>query len=108
MEMSVQNTAIIVLVYGTLVSLGGVMGYAKAKSKPSLFAGVGFGIALLVCGAMLWQGERRVLPGAAVLAGVLLIVMGIRFAKTKKFMPAGLVALLSLVVVVLLVMALRA
>ncbi len=102
-----QNIAIVVLVYGALVLVGGVMGFARAQSKPSLCAGVGFGLALLLCGAMLWQGNRRVLPGGVVLAGVLLVVMGIRFARTRKFMPAGLVALLSLVVVVMLVMALR-
>ncbi len=102
-----QTTAMIVLVYGALVLLGGVMGYAKAQSKPSLFAGVGFGLALLASGAMLWQGNSRALPGATVLAAVLLLVMGIRFARTKKFMPAGLVALMSLVVVIVLVRALR-
>jgi len=102
-----QTTAMIVLVYGTLVLLGGVLGFARARSRPSLFAGVGFGLALLISGAMLWQGNARVLPGTTALAGVLLIVMGVRFARTKKFMPAGMVALMSLIVVIILIRALR-
>jgi uncharacterized membrane protein (UPF0136 family) len=106
--MELQTTAMIVLVYGALVVLGGVMGFAKAKSKPSLYAGLGFGFALVISGEMLRQGNTRVLPGATVLAAVLLLVMGIRFARTKKFMPAGLVALMSLAVVIVLVQAIRA
>ena len=106
--MELQTTAIIVLIYGALVVLGGVMGYVKAKSKPSLYAGLGFGFALVISGQMLWQGNTRVLPGATVLAAILLVVMGIRFARTKKFMPAGLVALMSLAAVIVLVQAIRA
>jgi uncharacterized membrane protein (UPF0136 family) len=56
-----------------------------------------FGSALVVSGLYLWHGERMGLTAAVVLAATLLVLMGIRFAKTRKFMPAGLVAILSLV-----------
>ena len=102
-----ERIAVIVWVYGALVLVGGVMGWIKAQSKPSLMSGVGFGVALLFSGWFIWQGDRHALLGTAVLAGVLLIVMGIRFGATSKFMPAGLVAGLSLVVLVLLLLAMK-
>ena len=105
--MELQTTAIVVLVYGALVALGGVIGYAKAQSKPSLYAGIGFGLALLMSGYLMWQGDRRAVPGALVLSVLLLLVMGSRYILTRKFMPAGLVTLLSLVAIVLLAMAWR-
>src|SRR5258706_16206999 len=100
-----QNTAMIVIVYGALVLVGGVMGYVKAKSLPSLISGLAFGLALLVCGLGLWQGAKMSAVVALGLAAALLAMMGVRFAKSKKFMPAGLIESLSLIVVVILAMA---
>lgn len=102
-----ETTALVVLIYGALVLAGGVMGYVKAKSLPSLISGLAFGLALLVCGLGMLQGARASAGAAVGLAVALLAVMGIRFAKTKKFMPAGLIALLSVIVVVMIVAAMR-
>jgi uncharacterized membrane protein (UPF0136 family) len=92
-----QTTAAVAMVYGLLVLAGGLMGYRKARSLPSLIAGLAFGSASVVSGLYLWHGERMGLTAAVVLAATLLVLMGIRFAKSRKFMPAGLVAILSLV-----------
>lgn len=102
-----ETTALIVIVYGFIVLAGGVMGYVKARSAPSLMAGLAFGIALIVSGFCVWHGMRNGLKVAMGLAVALLVVMGIRFVKSKKFMPAGLVALLSAIVTVVLAVALR-
>ena len=99
-----QTTAIIVWVYGALVLAGGAMGWAKAKSKPSLISGVVFGAALISLGYRIYQGHASDVQVAAVIAGLLAIIMGVRFAKTKKLMPAGLVAILSVAVVTLLLL----
>ena len=72
------------------------MGYRKARSVPSLMAGLGFGLALVVSGLYLWHGVRMGLSVALGLASALLVLMGVRFAKTRKFMPAGLIAAISL------------
>jgi uncharacterized membrane protein (UPF0136 family) len=93
-----QTAAIIVWVYGALVLAGGVMGWVKARSKPSLIAGVAFGAALIATG---WCPYARWV--GAGLAAALGIIMGVRFAKTKKFMPAGLTFVLSGIVLVALV-----
>ena len=99
-----QTTAIIVWVYGALVLAGGAMGWAKAKSKPSLISGIVFGVALGFFGYGIYQGHTSDIRVAAAIAGLLGVIMGIRFAKSKKFMPAGLVAILSVVVVALLLL----
>jgi uncharacterized membrane protein (UPF0136 family) len=99
-----QTAAIIVWVYGAMVLVGGVLGYVKAQSKPSLISGLVFGSALIVVGYGIRQGRAADVLIAAGLAGLLAVVMGIRFGKTKKFMPAGLLTILSVVVAVTLLL----
>ena len=89
---------IIVWIYGGLVLAGGLMGWVKARSKPSLIFGTVFGVALIVVGIGIHQGRANDVWVAAGLAGLLAIIMGIRFAKTRKFMPAGLMTILGVAV----------
>lgn len=42
---------------GAILCAGGVMGYMKAKSKPSLFAGVGLGALMLLSGYIIQKGD---------------------------------------------------
>ncbi|OTF80371.1 transmembrane protein 14C-like protein [Euroglyphus maynei] len=80
--------------YACLVAVGGIIGYAKAGSVPSLIAGLGFG-AVLGIGAYFTSVNPRnyhlLLASSLALAGL----MGYRFYKSGKFMPAGLVFTLS-------------
>ena len=96
-----RNAALATLIYGILVGLGGLIGYLKAKSKPSLIAGGVSGV-LLIAGAIagLWEWDRAPVVNLT-LAALLLVLFAARFARKKKFMPAGLLAGLSLVVLVL-------
>ncbi|HCF29117.1 MAG TPA: hypothetical protein DEV81_18375 [Cyanobacteria bacterium UBA11049] len=89
-----------ILIYGLLVLLGGVMGYVKAKSQVSLLSGVGSGIALLVAW-FICRGNPIVGLGLAALLGLILfVVFVIRFFRTRTFMPAGLMMVLSFVATV--------
>jgi uncharacterized membrane protein (UPF0136 family) len=91
-------SVVLLYVYGALLILGGLMGYVKAKSVPSLVAGVVCGVIALLLG---YYYPWRFAPEAALLLALLLIViMGRRYLRTKKLMPAGLVVILSLVVAV--------
>jgi uncharacterized membrane protein (UPF0136 family) len=99
-----QTTAWVVWVYGALVLVGGILGWAKAKSKASLISGILFGVALLVVGAGIYHGDAAHVLWAAALAAVLMLTMGVRFAKTRKLMPAGLLTFLSLAVAVFLLL----
>jgi uncharacterized membrane protein (UPF0136 family) len=97
-----KNLAIVTWVFGGLVILGGVIGYAKAKSKTSLISGLAFGVLLLLFGYAIAEGRRIGLQAGTGISLALAIIMGRRFLATKKFMPAGLVAILGVVVAVVL------
>ncbi|XP_055382460.1 transmembrane protein 14 homolog [Condylostylus longicornis] len=80
--------------YAATVAAGGIIGYTKAGSIPSLGAGLIFG-SILGYGAHLNSQEppRPLLQlgTSLVLAGI----MGSRFANSGKFMPAGLICIIS-------------
>jgi len=84
--------------YAGTVALGGVIGYAKAGSIPSLGAGLLFGSVLAYGANQLSENPNNyylTLGTSGVLGGV----MGMRFINSGKFMPPGLIAVLSLAMV---------
>ncbi|CAK1591143.1 unnamed protein product [Parnassius mnemosyne] len=85
--------------YAATVAAGGIMGYAKAGSIPSLGAGLIFGSILGVGAYQLTQDPSNytlMLGTTTTLGGV----MGYRFYNSRKFMPAGLVFALSVAMLV--------
>jgi uncharacterized membrane protein (UPF0136 family) len=83
-------------VYIGLLLAGGLVGFLKAGSVPSLVASLLFGLALTAC--QLVPSIPQVTTD--LFLGGLVVVFGVRLAKTRKFLPAG---LLGLVTVALLV-----
>jgi len=83
-------------VFGLVALGGGVMGFVKAKSRASLIAGLASGALLFAASGL--ACTRHVVAGA-VLGGVVSLALVGRFLpaflKTKKVMPAGLVAALG-------------
>lgn len=75
-------------VFAALTALGGVMGFVKASSKPSLIAGVVSGLLLAVSG---WLMPSKPMPGCIMGLVVSLLLLG-RFLpaylKAGKAMPA--------------------
>jgi uncharacterized membrane protein (UPF0136 family) len=104
---NMENTAIEVWVYGVIMILGGIGGFVRVGSKASLISGVGFGLVLLVSGLGVWQGSQSCLVAAEVIALLLLVLFAIRYAKKRRFMPAGMLAVLSLVAAVMFALALK-
>lgn len=89
-----QNT--ILWIYIVLLLVGGMIGFLKAGSKISLITSA-VSAALLVLSAMpgvLAPTFRRNL--ADVIMAALLVVFAIRLTKTKKFMPSGMMLVLTL------------
>jgi len=81
----------------TLVSAGGIAGYVKGKSVPSLAAGLFFGGVFAGAGYLINNGReldgfKTGLYSSALLSGM----MGARFLKNRKFMPAGMLATVGL------------
>jgi uncharacterized membrane protein (UPF0136 family) len=92
-------------VYALLLAVGGVIGYVKAQSKPSLIAGIGSGILALACEKLTTVNPTAGLGLGALLALLMLVMFSMRFAKSRKFMPSGMLGAVSLVVVVILAVA---
>lgn len=79
-------------VYGALLILGGSIGYARKQSVPSLVGGGGTGLLVLF---LTQSGVEQNKLALQLVTGLLFIGMAFRTFKSGKFMPAGLVTLLS-------------
>src|SRR6266516_1092450 len=84
-------------IYIILLIIGGLIGFLKAKSKVSLIMSAVFAAALSLCAAgIIFQPYV-----ADILLAALLVVFAMRLVKTKKFMPAGMMLLITLVALAL-------
>ena len=86
----------ILWIYIVLLVAGGVMGLVKGKSKISLIASLAFAIPLILC-------VTYVIPFryAFWILVVLLAFFGWRLLKSKKFMPNGLMVILTILALAL-------
>lgn len=88
-------------VYVVLLLLGGLFGFYKGKSKISLITSV-VSAALLVLTTLRGIFEPAFARDLAnLIMAALLVVFAIRLAKTKKFMPGGLMLVLTILVLAL-------
>lgn len=88
----------IILIYALLVAVGGIVGYLQAKSKVSLILGLASGLILSIAWWLYRQTPATGMGIATIVAIALLGVFIMRYLKTKSFMPAGLMSVLSGVV----------
>jgi uncharacterized membrane protein (UPF0136 family) len=89
---------LIFLVYGLTLLMGGVMGYLKVQSLVSLLSGLGFGLLILVSGSAILNGQDWGLTVGLSTTALLVLVFAYRFISTYKFMPAGMMLAVSLIV----------
>lgn len=91
--------------YALLLGVGGVMGFVKARSHASLISGLlSAGFAVVALGLSLMR-NRFGFPLGALLAVVLFVLFGYRYAiHNRRFMPSGLLAAVSLVVLGVMLM----
>jgi uncharacterized membrane protein (UPF0136 family) len=98
---AVHNFANTVLwIYIVLLLVGGLIGFFKANSKVSLISSSVFAAVLILTQTGIFE------PAVArnlvnVLLAALLVVFAIRLAKTKKFMPSGLMLVLTILALAL-------
>lgn len=90
------------IAYGIIAIAGGIIGYVQAGSKASLISGSISGLLLIFAAIMQLQGQAWGLTLAAIITAILIIVFALRLTKTRKFMPAGLMAVLGLLALVVI------
>ena len=73
----------------------GILGFVKAKSRASLFAGGVSGVLLVVAGMMALKNPPVGYVVGAVVSGLLLGRFVPVFLKTKVWYPAGIMAVLA-------------
>jgi uncharacterized membrane protein (UPF0136 family) len=82
---------LVLWIYIVLLIVGGMIGFLKAGSKISLILSVAFAAVLSLCAAhVVFQAYM-----ADIVLAALLVVFGVRLAKTKKFMPSGLMLIIT-------------
>lgn len=86
-----MNATTFLWIYIVFLIAGGAAGYFKAKSQVSLYTSLGFAAALSLCAVQLIP-----LVVADYLMGLLILVFGFRLMRTKKFMPAGMMLIVTI------------
>ncbi|XP_065106649.1 transmembrane protein 14A [Paramisgurnus dabryanus] len=84
--------------YAAAIALGGFVGYKRKGSVMSLIAGLFFGI-WSAYGAYKITYDSYDYWTSLTASGALAVVMGMRFRKSGKLMPAGIMTALSLLMV---------
>ncbi len=87
----------ILWVYIVLLVAGGIMGFVKAGSKMSLLTSLAFAALLALCNANIIHVQHL----ADIILAILIVFFGWRFAKSKKLMPMGMMAILTAVTLAL-------
>ena len=98
-------TSIYFLIFGALTIIGGLIGYVKAGSLPSIIAGAITGVLLVVAG---WILPANRTPGLVIglIVSLLLAAQFVpKFIRTKSLMPAGLMSILSVIGIVVAIVA---
>lgn len=83
---------VILWLYLVVLLAGGIFGFVKAKSMVSL-------VSSLVFGLLLGLAAAHVIPGlytGDLILTILVVVFAMRFQKTKKLMPAGVMTLVTI------------
>jgi uncharacterized membrane protein (UPF0136 family) len=84
-------------IYIVLLLAGGLIGFFKGKSKVSLIMSAVFAAMLALCAAgIIFQPYV-----ADILLAILVVVFAMRLTKTKKFMPSGMMIVVTIVALAL-------
>jgi uncharacterized membrane protein (UPF0136 family) len=95
-----MNPNTILWIYIVLLVVGGLIGFLKAGSKISLVtSSAAAALLVLVAAHILDAKVGQTL--ADVIMAALLVVFAIRLGKTKKFMPSGMMLILTVAALVL-------
>ena len=92
-----MNPYTVLWIYIVLLLVGGLIGFLKAGSKVSLITSVACAVILIF--SALGIVFKDYMPDVVMV--LLLIVFTVRLAKTKKFMPSGMMLIVTALALVL-------
>ena len=79
-----------------MLAAGGIAGFVKSKSTPSLVAGLGFAAVYAGAGALIGCGDCKEGHALSAVASLALVgVMGPKFLKTRAVFPPGILTALA-------------
>ncbi len=87
---------VIMLLYGIIILVGGIVGHLKAGSKASLISGLLFGLLLFAATWGMFRNKRWGDYLALITSALLIAFFAFRYVHTSNFLPAGLLAVASL------------
>lgn len=96
-----MSTYIVIAVYGALVFAGGLMGFIKANSIPSLIMGSVSALLLFVTSYGLLSGYSWAPIAAFAIPLLLTLFFLYRFSLSYAFMPAGLMVILGIATLIM-------
>lgn len=104
-----MNTlALSTLIFAVFMLAGGYLGYIQARSKASLIAGSAFAVFLALSTFLIASEDKSTAHYGVILATILSVinlVFGLmRYFKTRKMMPAGIIAIMSFALLILCVL----
>lgn len=93
---NMRFNGMITVVYALLVVIGGMIGFIKANSVPSLIMGMIFALGLLLSAVAMAKGIKLGYYFAMTLAAILACFFAYRYAISYHILPGGVMAVLSL------------
>jgi uncharacterized membrane protein (UPF0136 family) len=101
--------AIATLLYGLIITIGGIMGYISAKSLPSLISGGILGVTAIIGGVLLFSGKtsgKWIGIVSAILVGAFFGIQLIKaLSSDANIGRASGILILSIVVIIILLIA---
>jgi uncharacterized membrane protein (UPF0136 family) len=92
------RSAYTLLIYGFIVSLGGVIGFMQAHSLPSLIMGLLIGGLCSLFAIICFKNHRLGLLFGGITSGVTALFFFYRFSQSWSFLPGGLMMTISMLV----------
>ena len=91
-----MDATTVLWIYIVLLLIGGLIGFLKAGSKVSLISSAVAAAVLIIASihSLFQPGARQIITETVLAA--LLVVFAVRLTKTKKFMPSGLMLVLTI------------